>query len=135
MPKRKPHAERWWPIIHAISRYDPTKTVKVKVSRRDYALLKRYKWREEAKTGYIYRRSNSRWIAMHRQILGLPPYKKDTMVSQDLRTGRFRRMRRTVDHHNRDIRDNRRSNLKPMIHQANMRKWMLEDGRMTEDAS
>ncbi len=125
-PKR---GGKWWPIIWAVSQHREDEYVAVKVSREDYAWLSRYKWRLEKKTGYVYRRSNSRWIAMHREILGLPPYKKDKHRVQDL-DGRIRWRRRTVDHRNRDILDNRRLNLEPVLHIENMHRWMREDGRM-----
>lgn len=131
---------RWWPTIQAVSREDPAKTVTVKVSRKDYEYLKRFKWREEEKTGYIYRRTSIKrkgkrigiWISMHREVLGLPPFKKDRLRTKDIITGKEVWLQNSVDHRNRDIRDNRRTNLEHTTHKENMHRWMREDGRMAE---
>ena len=85
------------------------------IDKEDVEKIKKYRWRMDKATGYIYSDFISKKIYLHRFIMG---------IHQD-KSGRV------VDHINRNKKDNRRANLRIVTHAENLRNLSILSNNST----
>jgi hypothetical protein len=80
------------------------------IDNEDLEKIKKYRWRVDKSTGYIYSDFLGKKIYLHRYIMD---------VHNEQGTGLV------IDHINRDIRDNRKENLRIVTHAQNLRNLSI----------